>query len=387
MANADILNFLQELQRSFLECGVCAEVYNEDDHIPRQLPCFHTFCSACLRRLGNRGNTIECSLCKTVHKINQGSTVNFYKDNTRRDLLTFLKENVNGHGLVICSECNEILKLWSTCKSCSIMLCPVCKEVHSKQYSRHRIGNAPVSTESDADFVEKCELSGHDNGPLKYICVSSLCQVALCSTCVVDSHKDDAFHQLKELKTHVQERMNSLVIDLKSLKDKIVIANSIIMKSKANFDHYRIEKKILKWCIDILKEMGSRDTNCTYLDYHLTEICREQEQLRLIVMRNLANFMTNAEKCRSECKQLLVEKSTRAFLLVEKKKKEQIDGLLTHELNIFDAKNAIQSIYDLLTNEYKIFAAQKALQQNNQRANRDRELLAFYGKKCIYFKA
>jgi hypothetical protein len=61
--------------------------------------------------------------------------------------------------------------------------------------------------------------------------------------------------------------------------------------------------------------MGSRDTNCTFLDYHLTEICREQEQLRLIVMRNLANFMTNAEKCRSECKQLLVEKSTRAFLL------------------------------------------------------------------------
>ena len=371
MANADILNFLQELQRSFLECGVCAEVYNEDDHIPRQLPCFHTFCSACLRRLGNRGNTIECSLCKTVHKINQGSTVNFYKDNTRRDLLTFLKENVNGHGLVICSECNEILKLWSTCKSCSIMLCPACKEMHSKQYSRHRIGNAPVSTESDADFVEKCELSGHDNGPLKYICVSSLCQVALCSTCVVESHKDDAFHQLKELKTHVQERKNSLVIDLKSLKDKIVIANSIIMKSKANFDHYRTEKEILKRRIDNRKEMGSRDTNCTYLAYHLTEICREQEQLRLIVMRNLANFMTNAEKCRSECKQLLVEKSTRAFLLVEKKKKEEIDGLLTQELNIFDAKKALQSIAD---------------KQNYRQTNRDQEQTAFYGKKCIYFK-
>jgi hypothetical protein len=70
--------------------------------------------------------------------------------------------------------------------------------------------------------------------------------VALCSTCVVESHKDDAFHQIKELKTHVQERKDSLVIDLKSLKDKIVIANYIIMKSKANFDHYRTEKEILK---------------------------------------------------------------------------------------------------------------------------------------------
>jgi hypothetical protein len=98
----------------------------------------------------------------------------------------------------------------------------LCKEVHSKQYSRHRIGNAPVGAESDADFVEKCELSGHDNGPLKYICMSSLCQVALCSTCVVESHRDDAFHQLKELKTHVQERKDSLVIDSKSASDSVL---------------------------------------------------------------------------------------------------------------------------------------------------------------------
>jgi hypothetical protein len=50
--------------------------------------------------------------------------------------------------------------------------------------------------------------------------------------------------------------------------------------------------------------------------------------------------MTNAEKCHSECKQLLGGKSMRIFLLVDKTKKEEIDGLLTHELNIFDAKKA-----------------------------------------------
>lgn len=254
MTNTDISYFFQELERSFLECGICAEVYNEDDRIPWQLPCFHTFCSACLRRLCNRRNKIECSLCKTVHKINQGSMVDFCKDNTRRDLLTFLKENANGNGLAMCSECNEILKLWFTCKSCSIILCHGCKEVHSREYSRHRIDNPPISTELDAEYVEKCELSGHDNGPLKYICMSSLCQVALCSTCVVESHRDDPFHQLKELKTHVQERNDSLVMDLKSLKDKIVIANSFIVKSKANFDHYRTEKEVLKRKIDQLKK-------------------------------------------------------------------------------------------------------------------------------------
>jgi hypothetical protein len=55
--------------------------------------------------------------------------------------------------------------------------------------------------------------------------------VALCSTCVIESHRDDAFHQLKELKTNVQERKDSLVIDLKSLEDKIVNANFMIATS------------------------------------------------------------------------------------------------------------------------------------------------------------
>jgi hypothetical protein len=84
------------------------------------------------------------------------------------------------------------------------------------------------------------------------------------------------------LKTHVQERKDSLVIDLKSLKDKIVIANYIIMKSKANFDHYRTEKEMLKIKIDNLSEMGSHDSTRTHLNDHLTEICRTTRTCKYI---------------------------------------------------------------------------------------------------------
>jgi hypothetical protein len=30
---------------------VCTEIYNEGDRAPRLLPCFHTFCSACLKKI------------------------------------------------------------------------------------------------------------------------------------------------------------------------------------------------------------------------------------------------------------------------------------------------------------------------------------------------
>lgn len=92
--------------------------------------------------------------------------------------------------------------------------------------------------------------------------------------------------------------------------------------------------------------------------------------------------MTNAEKCRSECKQLLDEKSTRTFLLVDKTKKEEIDGLLTHVLNIFDAKKAVQSIKQI-----ESMVGQYTDKQNYRQTHRDQEQTAFNGKKCIYFKA
>jgi hypothetical protein len=78
----------KKAQRRFLECGVCTEIYNEDDRAPRQLPCFHTFCSACLKIICSKRNNIECSLCKANHQVNTKGHENFGKDNTRRDLLT-----------------------------------------------------------------------------------------------------------------------------------------------------------------------------------------------------------------------------------------------------------------------------------------------------------
>jgi hypothetical protein len=71
-----------------------------------------------------------------------------------------------------------------------------------------------------------------------------------------------------------------------------------------------------------------------------------------------------------------------AFLLVEKKKKEEIDGLLTKELNIFDVKKALQSI-----KQTESMVGQYADKQNYRQTNRDQEQIAFLGKKYIYFKA
>ena len=127
-------------QRRFLECGVCTEIYNEDERVPIQLPCLHTFCSACLKIICSKRN-IKCSLCKASHKVDKKGPENFGKDNTRRDLLLFLRENANENGLQLCTKCSEIITIWFNCDACSIILCSECKVFHEEEYSNHRLRN------------------------------------------------------------------------------------------------------------------------------------------------------------------------------------------------------------------------------------------------------
>jgi hypothetical protein len=49
--------------------------------------------------------------------------------------------------------------------------------------------------DDEDEFEGRCELAGHGNGPMKYYCVSSTCQVGVCSTCIVELHRDSTYHQ------------------------------------------------------------------------------------------------------------------------------------------------------------------------------------------------
>jgi hypothetical protein len=50
---------------SSFSCSVCSLSFNDKKRKPRNLPCGHTFCEICIRRLVE-SNTIKCSICRTV---------------------------------------------------------------------------------------------------------------------------------------------------------------------------------------------------------------------------------------------------------------------------------------------------------------------------------
>ncbi|XP_076072109.1 uncharacterized protein LOC143043816 [Mytilus galloprovincialis] len=69
MADKNMISLITELERRYLECSICTEVFDEDGRKPRLLPCHHSFCSECLERLGRRKDTLICPSCNAVHKV------------------------------------------------------------------------------------------------------------------------------------------------------------------------------------------------------------------------------------------------------------------------------------------------------------------------------
>ena len=54
------------MSESIFECGICFKPYNHNDKKPTSLPCGHSFCSECVRKLPKHG-VIQCPYDKSTH--------------------------------------------------------------------------------------------------------------------------------------------------------------------------------------------------------------------------------------------------------------------------------------------------------------------------------
>ena len=312
---------------------MCTEIYNEVDRAPRLLPFFHTFCSACLKKICSKRNNIECSLCKASHKINKKRPENFGKDNTRRDLLLFLRENASENGLQLCAKCSEILTEWFNCDTCNMILCSECKLFHEDEYSNHCLRNtSAVKADDEGEFEGRCELAGHGNGPMKYYCISSTCQVGVCSTCIVELHRDSNYHQLKDMTVFIHE--------------KIFTAYTLIAKSNSNMDDFMIKKEMLKIKIDGLYEVGLKELESTRhkLVHKYGQIFQEQDELRSTAIENLQKFIKDAKYYALSSEQILIQQNMITLLHLGQAETNQMHDLIDMDLNVFDDKSDFKVI-------------------------------------------
>ena len=52
-----------------VSCGVCLEPFDDKAHVPKILPCQHTFCQSCLTSISADTINLECPVCRKKHEV------------------------------------------------------------------------------------------------------------------------------------------------------------------------------------------------------------------------------------------------------------------------------------------------------------------------------
>lgn len=74
---------MEEIKEAII-CGVCKEIFDNDENvIPRMLPCKHTFCEKCLSVLMNQTlKQLRCPICRQVSTCMNGVNQAYPQDHT-----------------------------------------------------------------------------------------------------------------------------------------------------------------------------------------------------------------------------------------------------------------------------------------------------------------
>jgi hypothetical protein len=69
-----------------LTCSICEERYDENDHLPKFLACFHTFCVECMGKIYDNNSKFICPVCRkdTAGFAASDLTTNFYLTDVQR---------------------------------------------------------------------------------------------------------------------------------------------------------------------------------------------------------------------------------------------------------------------------------------------------------------
>ena len=111
-------------------CPVCLEDYEEEgNHVPRRLPCTHTFCEDCITLLVGTNKTFRCPECRT-HLTAVHGAKEFLEN---KEILSHLKESRNVSETMAhedqelpCSMHGESMNLFCNEPACQLQICSEC---------------------------------------------------------------------------------------------------------------------------------------------------------------------------------------------------------------------------------------------------------------------
>ncbi|XP_060593856.1 protein PML-like [Ruditapes philippinarum] len=293
----------EDVKDEFLVCSICTHEFDEDTHVPRILPCLHTFCQDCLRKI-IKAKSMECPLCKQNHDLPQGGITGFAKDTTRRNLIDFIKVRKRSSE-ILCKDCPEDQTATDFCKECYIFMCPDCTRAHKRSLAsrKHAVLTIKELQNSGIDVFRRklvCNKSGHEGQQLAFYCTSPGCETSICTACTVCDHEKNKGHQIINVQDLYKVKKEELGHLFKTLEEDMSSAKFILQQTEQELLNLDIKELEIEKDIDDVFERCQKTLlkRQRALKDQLASICEQKKsgiQRHIEIIENYLDGAANAK--------------------------------------------------------------------------------------------
>lgn len=197
-----------------LTCAFCEGIYRN----PKTLPCFHSFCFACLKELLRNTKLFEqlqCPLCKHGVDITDNVALQAlpspYFISSLQKVLDCGEDDLE----LTCSSCDRHSLASSFCFDCKCLVCSECIEVHEqmKAMRSHRIMELEdIRSQDMRELVQgmrNCSRKTHQTEPLELYCES--CGECICEKCQTTDHQNHMVHRIHDARLQTDQQIGEFI--------------------------------------------------------------------------------------------------------------------------------------------------------------------------------
>lgn len=193
------------------KCSICLELYKD----PRILPCLHTFCLECLKRLvvdEEDKSTITCAQCRENHSVPEGGVITFRKNITILLDLMEARSTDDKTEKLVCGSCTSNDPAVAFCEMCGdLYLCDTCVSCHHRMkiLQIHNVIKFDELVDHFIKFASEC--SKHVGNQRNLYC--KVCDTPVCSLCTHSDHTGHLYDRIDAVRSDVLSKVDTLIAD------------------------------------------------------------------------------------------------------------------------------------------------------------------------------
>ena len=326
-SSSEVLHKLEEQ----LTCPICLEKYTN----PKVLPCFHSFCSKCLRNvpleLQQGSYTLPCPTCRSPCQLPQQGVQalpSSFTINNFTEVYNLIKK-VSGNRHASCDKCNSS-DADRYCKQCAKFLCQPCLVMHNEWMTDHEtlcldevVNTAYQLPQAKPEATSNCADHGK---PLEIFCET--CEELICHLCTVKKHRDHDYDVDRDAYTKHKHKIESRFQPLKQKINRLsnAITGLVDRKEEIEKQGREVKEEVHQTVVQI-KEL---------LDQTEQELIKEVDEamsLKLHVLehqtKEATTVLSHLTDCWDHVKQSLKVGTPHQILTTKSQLTDRIESLST----------------------------------------------------------